>query len=109
MKLHILDDIVQAVGVVHQLCGVIARKDPDLSKQVKRAINSVGLNAGEGLGAQGGNRTARLESAMGSGREAIVGLRIAGAAGYLDAERVAMEVDAIDRIVAILYKLAHRR
>jgi len=108
MKVLILDDVVQAVGTVHQLCGIIARKDPDLSKQIKRAINSVGLNAGEGLGARGGNRTVRLESAMASGREVILGLRIAGAAGYLDAERVAVEVDAVDRIVAILYKLAHR-
>jgi hypothetical protein len=45
---------------------------------------------------------------MASGREVIFGLRIAGAAGYLAPERVAREVDAIDRIVAILYKLAYR-
>ncbi len=37
---------------------------------------------------------------MNSGREVIFGLRIAGAAGYLDAERVAKEVDSLDRIVA---------
>ena len=45
---------------------------------------------------------------MTSGREVIFGLRIAGAAGYLEAQRVAREVDTIDRIVAILYKLAYR-
>lgn len=45
---------------------------------------------------------------MNSGREVILGLRIAGAAGYLEAERVAREVDAVDRIVATLYKLAYR-
>jgi hypothetical protein len=45
---------------------------------------------------------------MNSGREVILGLRIAGAAGYLDDERVAREVDSVDRIVAILYKLAYR-
>ena len=45
---------------------------------------------------------------MASRREVIIGLGIAGAAGYLDAERVAREVDAVDRIVAILYKLAYR-
>lgn len=38
----------------------------------------------------------------------ILGLRIAGAAGYLDGERVAREVDAVDRIVATLYELAYR-
>ena len=108
MQLRILDDIVQTVGTIHRLCRVIARHDPDLSKQVKRAVYSVGLNAGEGLYARGGNRTVRIESAMNSGREVILGLRIAGAAGYLDAERVTKEVDAVDRIVAILYKLAYR-
>jgi len=108
MQLRIVDDIVQTVGTIHRLCRVIARHDPDLSKQMKRAINSVGLNAGEGLYARGGNRTVRIESAMNSGREVILGLRIAGAAGYLEAERVAREVDAVDRIVAILHKLAYR-
>ncbi|MBX3222115.1 MAG: four helix bundle protein [Labilithrix sp.] len=108
MSLRILDDIVHTVGVVHRHCIVIARQDSDLSRQMKRAINSVGLNAGEGLSARAGNRTARLESAMASGREVILGLRIAGAAGYLDAERVAREVDAVDRIFATLYKLAYR-
>jgi four helix bundle protein len=108
MQLRIVDHIVQTVGTIHQLCRMIARQDPDLSKQMKRAINSVGLNAGEGLWARGGNRTVRIESAMASGREVILGLRIAGAAGYLDSQLVAREVDNVDRIVATLYKLAYR-
>ena len=45
---------------------------------------------------------------MTSGREVILALRIAGAAGYLETERVAREVDNVDRIVATLYKLAYR-
>ena len=108
MQLRIVEDIVQTIGTIHGLCRVIGRQDPDLSRQMKRAINSVGLNSGEGLYARGGNRTVRLESAMASGREVILGLRIAGAAGYLDPERVAKEVDTLDRIVATLYKLTYR-
>lgn len=106
--LRILDEIVVTVGNVHGLCRVIGRQDADLCKQLKRAVNSVGLNAGEGLYARGGNRTVRIESAMNSAREVILGLRIAGAASYLPAERVAQQVDALDRIVAILWKLAYR-
>ena len=45
---------------------------------------------------------------MASGREVIMALRIAGAAGYVEPERVGSEVDALDRIVATLYKLAYR-
>jgi four helix bundle protein len=108
MKLRVTDDIINTIGTIHRLCAILSRRDPDLAKQVRRAINSVGLNSGEGLHATGGNRTIRLESAMTSGREVIFGLRIAGAAGYLEAERVAREIDNVDRIVAILYKLAYR-
>ena len=43
-----------------------------------------------------------------SGREVITALRIAGAAGDVDTVRVAREVDAVDCIVATLYKLAYR-
>ena len=72
MQLRIADDIVQTIGALHQLSRVIARQDQDLSKQMRRALNSVGLNAGEGLSARGGDRTVRLESAMASGREVIM-------------------------------------
>jgi hypothetical protein len=83
-----------------------------LPRQLRRAVSSIGLDAGEGLYASGGNRTVRIESAMNSGREVILGLRIArssaDAAGYLDADLLAREVDAVDRIVATLYKLEYR-
>jgi hypothetical protein len=46
---------------------------------------------------------------MCSGRETIMALRIAGAAGYLNAEEVSAEVARIDRMVGGLYKLAYRR
>ena len=49
MPLRIVDHIVHAVGAVHQLRRVIARHDPDPSKQIERAMGSVGRNAGEGL------------------------------------------------------------
>ncbi|MEM1030839.1 MAG: hypothetical protein AAF928_11465 [Myxococcota bacterium] len=40
--------------------------------------------------------------------EAIMALRLAGAVGHVDDASVAAEVDRIDRIVAILYEVAHR-
>jgi hypothetical protein len=53
VQLRVVEDIIQIVGIIHGLCRVISRQDPDLSKQMKRAINSLGLNAGEGLSARG--------------------------------------------------------
>lgn len=44
MSLRIADDIVNTVGALHQLSRRIARHDPDLGKQLRTALNSVGLN-----------------------------------------------------------------
>ncbi len=107
MKLRIVDDIVEMVARVHALARVVSRQDKDLARQMRRSSASVGLNAGEGLSGRDGNRTARLESAMCSGRETIFALRIAGACGYL--EDMADEADELDRIVATLYKLSGPR
>jgi len=108
MRLRIVDDIVAMVGRVHRHSRVVARQDRNLARQTRDAATSVGMNAGEGPRAQGGNRTVRLESAMTSGREVILGLRIAGAARYLAEVTVAREVDEVDRIVATWHKLAYR-
>ncbi len=48
MKLRITDEIIETTGTIHRLCKVIARQDADLSKQLRRAINSLGLNSLEG-------------------------------------------------------------
>ena len=46
---------------------------------------------------------------MCSEREVILGLRIAGAAGYLANDVVTAEADDVDRIVATLRKMTYRR
>jgi len=111
MRLRIVDDIVAMVGRVHRHSRVVARQDRNLARQTRDAATSVGMNAGEGLRAQGGNRTVRLESAMAGddlGTRGHPRLRIAGAAGYLAEVTVAREVDEVDRIVATWHKLAYR-
>lgn len=108
MKLRILADLVETIGRIHRLSRKVARQDAALAKQIREASSSVGLNAGEGLYARGGNRTKSLETAMNSGREVMLGLRITAAAGYLEGSVVASELDALDRIVATLYKLTYR-
>ena len=107
MKLRIVDEIVEMVARVHRLARVVGRQDKDLARQMRRSSASVGLNAGEGLSGRDGNRTARLKSAMCSGRETIFALRIAAACGYL--QDVAALADELDRIVATLYKLRRPR
>ena len=59
-------------------------------------------------GTQAFENAMSLDIAMGSGRETLKALRLAGAIGLLDEGTVAREVDDIDRIVATLYKVARR-
>ncbi|MEM1031738.1 MAG: four helix bundle protein [Myxococcota bacterium] len=107
-RLRVLDDIVAMAARVHRIIERLKRKDRDLANQLRRAVMSVGLNAAEAERSRGAKRGAMFDIAMASGREAIMALRLAGAVGHVDAASVAAEVDRIDRIVAILYKVAHR-
>jgi four helix bundle protein len=106
MALRIVDDIVTMVARVHAIARKVARQDRDLARQMTRSSASVALNAGEGLSGRAGTRTVRLHDAMCSGRETIMALRIAAACRYVESDVAAREADAIDRIVATLYKLA---
>ncbi|MEM1034684.1 MAG: four helix bundle protein, partial [Myxococcota bacterium] len=107
-RLRVLDEIVAMAARVHRITERLKRKDRDLANQLRRAVTSVGLNAAEAERSRGAKRGAMFDIAMASGREAIMALRLAGAMRHVDAASVAAEVDRIDRIVAILYKVAHR-
>ena len=56
--LHIYPVILTFVADVHPLIGRIARHDPDLARQLRRASTSVVLNTAEGMYARGRQRTA---------------------------------------------------
>ncbi len=108
MQLIIIDFIIETVARIHMHCRVIKRHDPDLARQLRRSSSSIAQNAAEGLYARGGNRPARLDNAIQSGRESIVSVRLCGAARYLAQEIVAHELDALDRIVGTLVNLANK-
>jgi four helix bundle protein len=54
-------DTVRNIAAVNQ---TIARKDPDLARQLRRASMSVPLNLNEGMYSREKNRGARLTNAM---------------------------------------------
>ena len=108
-RLRVLSDIIVMAKRVKRLQLQLLQHDKDLGDQLGRALHSVGLNASEGCMARGRKRLAQLDIAMGSGREAIMALELAAAFGFLDESTVEREADDIDRIVATLYKVAHRR
>jgi len=81
--LRIYPVALEMVRDVNVACGQIARKDPDLARQLRRSSMSVVLNLGEGSGSRAGIRRARYETALGSALETRCGLEAAEAAGYV--------------------------
>jgi len=73
----ILEHALEIARLARPLVEAIQRRDRDLASQVKRAINSIALNAAEAQGNAGGNTRVRLESALESLYEAQAGVRFA--------------------------------
>jgi four helix bundle protein len=109
MKLRIYELVLRIVAAIARLIPFVQRRDPDLARQLKRASTSVALNLAEGGHSRGGNQLARFQDAMGSARETIACLEVCIAMGYLKAEGLEELLDQLDRVVATVWKLVHRR
>ena len=101
----VLLELVRDVGPSVQL---IKRRDADLARQMRRALCSVPLNVAEGSYSRGRNREARCHTALGSLRETLSCLEVAGVLGYLP------EVDAVlrgrfDHVLGTLVRLSVAR
>ena len=82
----------------------IARRDPDLARQLKRSMVSMTLNTAEGSGTRGGRRRLTYDIALGEAREVLACVQVAEAAGYLDGLEPAL-LDKLDRVIATLVKV----
>jgi len=76
---------------------------------MRKASSSVPLNMAEGWHAVAGNRIARFQTVMTEARETIACLDTSVAVGFLGAAEVAVDLDRLDHIVAVMWKLARRR
>jgi four helix bundle protein len=82
----------------------IERRDPDLGRQLRRALSSVTLNISEGSYAKGRNPPALYQVALGSAKECKACLEVAQSFGYI--ESIDPQVLAgLSSISAILYSL----
>ena len=66
------------------------------------------INVAEGLPSRGRNRGAHLQRALGSARECVACLDVAGALGYASETLVADARARVDRCCAALWCLVHR-
>ena len=103
----VLEVGLEMLGAVAPLVRLLARKAPDLARQVRRAAQSVPMNIAEGNSRVGRDRLHHFRVASGSAREVIAGLRVALAFGDLEPREVAPAVEFADRTVAMLYRLTN--
>ncbi len=97
-----------ALSATRQLAGclvVIKRKDRDLDRQMRRAMQSVALNLAEGNRRRGQDRIHLFRIAAGSAAEVQAGLDVAEAWGYLEAEKVAPVRAQLDSVLGMLYRI----
>jgi four helix bundle protein len=75
---------LDTIRIVNALVTQIAKHDPDLARQARRALTSMHLNIAESIDAQGGNRRLRMRTALGSTNETLACLDAAAALGYIE-------------------------
>jgi four helix bundle protein len=109
MSLIAFDVALQMVADIGPLIDRIARRDRPLAQQLRRSASSVALNIGEAQHSRGGNQPARFQDAAGSASETRAALRVALAWGYITAVQQQVVDGKLDRVVALLWGLVHRR
>ncbi len=87
----------------------LRRHDPDLARQLRRAVNSIGLNVSEGERLVGRDATHHFNIAAGSAKEAQRCLLNAEAWGYLSEKDFAEALRHLDRELGLLWGLSHPR
>ncbi len=105
--LRIYADVIELIRRMRPVSAALERRDPDLARQMRRAMSSVALQIAEGSDSQGRNRLARYHGSLGSIRETKACLDVALAAGYLEHVDDAV-LETMDHVTAVLVKLVHR-
>ncbi len=103
--LRIYAVVLEVVRGAKPVIAEIERRDPDLARQMRRAVTSVALNISEGMFSRGKNRGARYHTAMGSMRETLSCIEVSQALGYVgDADPELL--GRIDHVLGTLRKLS---
>jgi len=86
----------------------IEKRDADLARQMRRAVQSTVLNLGEGMGNVAGHRRQRYQTALGSARETLSCVEVAQAMRYVGKLEPKV-LDRMNHVVATLARLVYPR
>jgi four helix bundle protein len=106
--LRIHDVVLETIRLVAPLVATIGRQDPDLARQLRRALSSVALNIAEGVDQRGARRESHYSLALGSARESWSALRTAAAWGVIEEPNAELSA-RFDQVIGTLFRLSHPR
>ncbi len=86
----------------------LTRIDTDLTKQMRKAAQSITQNISEGNRRTGKDRLHLFRIALGSAAEVGACLDTANCLGYLTEHEVAPALELLDRVRAMTYRLSRR-
>ena len=108
LRHEVLNHVFLVIALVKKVLVVVQRRDRDLARQIRRAMNGVNLNVSEGFGTQAGNARVRFESARGSLYETEAGIQAARAWGYVTEAEVAEVLRELSSLGARVYGLSKK-
>jgi len=106
-RFEVLEVALALVAALRALVERIQQSDGELATQLRRAGSSVPLCIAEGAQRSGRDRPHLFRVAAGSAAEVRAALRVAVAWGYLEAAAVVPAEQLLDRVAAMLWRLAH--
>jgi four helix bundle protein len=86
----------------------IEKRDSDLARQMRRAVQSTVLNLAEGMANSSGHKRQRYQTALGSARETLACVEVAQAMRYVGGVEAGI-LDRMDHVIATLSRLVYRR
>ena len=106
MAFEALEVAVQLAESLREPLLRLQQHDRDLAAQARRASSSVALCIGEGQRRQGRDRLHLFRVASGSAAEVRTALRVAMAWGYVSRDSLSESMALLDRVAAMLWRLA---
>ena len=106
MSFLALDNALDLIRTLAPLCRTLARHDPKLVDQIRRAATSIANNLAEGQARVGRDRRHLARIAYASAAEVAASLKVAVAWGYLADDDIAFALAKLDRVRALTWGLA---